>query len=94
MSTTELECTPPVAADGPGILSVSMDNMTWQMGYMEGADIMYISLVSVALGRRPYLGEATGHLLLQLDRSIVGRGLTANANWAIPTGEIRGRGAE
>ena len=48
---------------------------------MEGADIMYISLVSVALGRRPYLGEATGHLLLQLDRSIVGRGLTVNANY-------------
>ena len=81
VSATEIICTPPpVSANGPGILSVSMDNISF-MNYQEGASVMYISLFEVALGRRPYLDESVGALLFQLDSSVQGSQLHISADF-------------
>jgi hypothetical protein len=45
--------------EGPGTIAVSVDGQTWS----NGLPIEYVNLFSVALGRRPYISEPSGHLV-------------------------------
>eukprot|EP01052_Picozoa_sp_SAG31_P023465 SAG31_NODE_1936_length_6871_cov_3.385854_5_plen_460_part_00 len=45
--------------EGPGTIAVSVDGQSWS----NGLPIEYANLFSVALGRRPYIGELSGHLV-------------------------------
>ena len=63
-SATTLSCVAPaVSAPAPGLLKVSLDGGETWVG--AGVEIAYAEQVSVALDRRPYVGEASGHLLVR-----------------------------
>jgi hypothetical protein len=64
---THAACTPPpVLADGPGLLRLSVDNATWRgISGEAGFEIEYFSLVDLAVGKRPYINEDVGHLLVR-----------------------------
>ena len=83
VSNQELHCSAPsVSADGPGILSVSMDNGTTWMDWQIGLRVMYFTQFQVAVGRRPYITESTGHLLVQIDRSLHNKWIEISAVFA------------
>ena len=63
------ESVPAVAAAGPGLLMISMDGKTWSGSGGLGNRITYYNLVDVAIGRRPYVSEAMGELLLRTDHA-------------------------
>ena len=63
LNSTALRCTPaPVHSDGLGTLTVSMDNRTFSPN--ASAPIRFFPLFSIAVGRRPYLSETEGTILL------------------------------
>lgn len=61
------ECTPPpVLANGPGLLRLSVDNATWRgISGEAGFPVEYFSLVDLAVGKRPYVDTDIGHLLVR-----------------------------
>ena len=61
---------PAVLAPGPGLFSVR-NNVGWSAEVM---NVEYAFLFDAALGRRPYVHEAEGSLLLRCNASLVGRG--------------------
>jgi hypothetical protein len=70
ISDTLLKCQPPaVLAPGPGMLDVRNDG-----GWSNGTSVEYVYLIDVALGRRPYISETSGHLLLRCNISLIGKG--------------------
>ena len=79
---------PAVVAEGPGTLVVSLDGgKTWLPG---GADpaatrLTYFSLVEIAVGRRPYVTEAAGSLLLRTDASAMA-GASLSVTAVLPAG--------
>eukprot|EP01052_Picozoa_sp_SAG31_P016330 SAG31_NODE_1077_length_10037_cov_3.515899_2_plen_1115_part_00 len=64
---TYAECTPPpVLANGPGLLRLSVDNATWRgISGEAGFPVEYFSLVDLAVGKRPYVNTDVGHLLMR-----------------------------
>ncbi|KAH8043401.1 hypothetical protein JL722_15233 [Aureococcus anophagefferens] len=62
-SGTTLSCVAPAVSAPPGLLKVSLDGGETWVG--AGVEIAYAEQVSVALDRRPYVGEASGHLLVR-----------------------------
>ena len=63
LNSTALRCTPaPVHSDGLGTLTVSMDNRTFSPN--ASAPIRFFPLFSIAVGRRPYLSETEGTILV------------------------------
>lgn len=83
-NSTLLRCVPPpVVVGGTGLLSVSMDNIS----FSNALPIGYASLLDVAIGRRPYLTEAHGSLLLMPSLRLQGLHLNVVAelpcaNWS------------
>jgi hypothetical protein len=82
VSDTQLRCTPPaVIVNGLGTLEVgigthsSIQPLLWS----GGTPVEYTLLFDVALGRRPYITETSGHLLLQVNNSLVGTVVTVEA---------------
>ena len=66
---------PPVLVEGPGTLSATMDGKNFSAGLR----IDYVNLVSVALGRRPYITESAGQLVFRSDPSLAGVELSVAA---------------
>eukprot|EP01052_Picozoa_sp_SAG31_P010684 SAG31_NODE_592_length_13726_cov_7.188082_4_plen_460_part_00 len=63
LNSTALRCTPaPVHSDGLGTLTVSMDNRTFSQN--ASVPIQFYPLFSVAIGRRPYISETQGTVLI------------------------------
>jgi hypothetical protein len=64
---TYAECIPPpVLANGPGLLRLSVDNATWRgIAGEAGFPVEYFSLVDLAVGKRPYVNTDVGHLLMR-----------------------------
>jgi hypothetical protein len=79
LNATHAVCTPPaspeVLVEGPGTLAVSMDGTT----YSNELRIDYVNLISVAIGRRPYVDEPSGELVFRSDYSLVGQKLLVKA---------------
>ena len=100
VSGTCLTCpgAPAVVAPGPAVLRLSFDaGKTWSSASSVGAEVAYVELVEVAVGRRPYVAEKAGELLLKSHSSLDGVALSVsaslpamNASWqwhAVPGGE-------
>jgi hypothetical protein len=89
LNATHLRCAPPaVVVGGAGALSVSLSNGT-AYTFSAPLPLRYQPLVDVALGRRPYITEARGAVLLALSPRLLGLTLTveaslpcARANWS------------
>jgi hypothetical protein len=85
-NSTHLHCTPPaVVVGGAGLLLVSMDNGST---FSNALPIRYQPLMDVAIGRRPYLSEAQGSLLLMPSPRLYGLHLRIAAalpcaNWSM-----------
>ena len=87
-SNTTMECgpAPQFAADGPGLLTISVDGGKTFVGdptaskpWLARNRVSLFHLVEVALDRRPYITESQGHLLLRSDTSLGGHTLTVAA---------------
>ena len=63
-NATHASCTPPpVLADGPGLLRLSVDNATWRgVSGEAGFEVEYFSLVDLAVSKRPFINTDVGHL--------------------------------
>ena len=72
---------PAVIAPGPGSISVR-NNVGWSDSDANApvAPIEYVFLIDAALGRRPYIGEQQGHLLLRCNASLLGMSVTVSAD--------------
>lgn len=69
VNMTHLRCVPPtVLVGGSGLLSVSMDNFS----FSNTVPVAYATLLDVAIGRRPYLAETTGSLLIMSSPALQG----------------------
>jgi hypothetical protein len=99
ISDTVLHCRAPpgpVLAPGPGQADVcngwSGVDDGCKLGWSNTVAVEYDFLVDVAIGRRPYLTESKGHLLLRSNASLVGRsGVTVVAS--LPAlASVSGRG--
>eukprot|EP01044_Picomonas_judraskeda_P006306 COSAG03_NODE_623_length_6665_cov_3.515230_5_plen_416_part_00 len=83
-NSTLLRCVPPpVVVGGAGLLSATMDNIS----FSNALPIRYANLLDVAIGRRPYLTEAHGSLLLMPSPRLQGLHLNVVAelpcaNWS------------
>ena len=76
ISDTLLYCTPPaVIVNGPGLLAVRNANGKWSTG----VPVEYVQLFDIAIGRRPYITERTGHLLLRCNASLLGASVMVEA---------------
>ena len=76
LNATHLRCAPPaVVVGGAGALSVSLSNGA-PYTFSAPLPLRYEPLVDVALGRRPYLAETQGALLLALSPRLLGLTLT------------------
>ena len=76
LNATHLRCTPPaVVVGGAGALSVSLNNGSIYT-FSKPLHIRYEELVDVAVGRRPYITESEGALLLALSPRLVGSVIT------------------
>ena len=76
---TTVRCSPPaVVVGGPGALSVSVYGGATGT-FSDPLAIVYYQLVNFAVGRRPYLSEATGNLLVTPAAELLGTTLTFTA---------------
>jgi hypothetical protein len=78
INATALTCAgaPSVVAPGPGLLHVSFDGgATW----VGGLQVAYFEQIEVAIGRRPYIKEASGNLLVRSHKSLRGVKLLVKA---------------
>jgi hypothetical protein len=72
VSNTLLRCTPPaVIVNGLGTFEVGIDG-NWSGQWIAGIPIEYTLLFDIALGRRPYVEEKLGHLLVRCNTSLLG----------------------
>ena len=84
-NSTHLFCRPPaVLVGGAGLLLVSMDNGS---SFSNAVPIRYAALMGVVIGRRPYLSEDQGSLLLMPSPRLHGLHLSVTAelpcaNWS------------
>ena len=106
VNDTTLTCiAPSVIAPGPGIISVAVDckavpcalgnwgqHVPWQPGlpWAEPARVSYFSLIDATVGRRPYVNESHGALLIATHKSLWGSALTVTAE--LPTPGARSAG--
>ena len=82
LNATHLRCTPPhVVIGGAGALSVSLDNGSIYT-FSKPLQIRYEELVDVVVGRRPYITEDEGALLLALSPRLLGSVITVRAKCA------------
>ena len=94
VSDTLLHCIPPaVIVNGLGTLEVgvrthsSIQPVLWS----GGTPVEYTLLFDVALGRRPYITEASGHVLMRCNTSLLGSAVTVEATLPdLPTAASRG----
>jgi hypothetical protein len=72
VNATAVRCvTPSVISPGNGVLDVSLDGgATWEGNPLP---VRYFKLVDAAVGRRPYLDETSGEVLLATDVSLRGQ---------------------
>ena len=79
LNSTHLRCSPPpVVVGGAAALSVSLDNgSAWT--FSDPLPIRLEPLVDAAIGRRPYLTEITGTILLALSPRLRGASLAVSA---------------
>ena len=92
INSTHGTCTPPdavstptaVLVEGPGTLAVSMNGKDWSAGLT----INYVNLASIALGRRPYMGEQAGELVFRSDSSLYGEQVKVNASLPCVPGKV------
>ncbi len=72
---------PAVFAPGPGLLSLCLSQGVWLCNSPTNATrVTYHSLVDVVIGRRPYLNEQRGELLVTAHPSLAGRTLRLRAS--------------
>lgn len=85
VNSTHLMCRPPeISAPGPGKLQL------WPQGGSQLWNISYYFLWDVAIGLRPYIGEAEASLLLRVDqRSTLGAGHRLHVTASLPFGDHR-----
>jgi hypothetical protein len=62
---------PEVLSEGPGLLSISTDNKS----FTQAGNITYFPLFDPAVGRRPYITETEGPVLLGTDSALLLPGL-------------------
>ena len=88
ISDTRLLCTTPaVTVNGRGRLNVhgSGNGSNWSTS-ADAIPVEYTQLFDVALGRRPYVSERTGHLLVRCNTSLIGMRVTVEATFPdLPT---------
>ena len=82
LNDTHATCVAPaVFAPGPGLLSLCIDEGVWLCNApSNGMKISYFTLVDAVLGRRPYLNESQGELLVTAHSSLAGRALQLEAS--------------
>jgi hypothetical protein len=87
-SIVTCENAPRVAAEGPGVVVVSLDGgTTWLKAADPDSDksapsdaITYYRRFDAALDRRPYVAEEVGHLLVMSEPSLAGQNLSVTAS--------------
>jgi hypothetical protein len=82
LNDTHATCVAPiVAAPGPGLLSICLSRGVWLCnGAPAAMRVSYFALVEAVLGRRPYLDEARGELLVTAHPSLAGQPLQIEAS--------------
>jgi hypothetical protein len=70
---------PEVLSEGPGILSISVDNKS----FIPAGNITYFPLFDPAVGRRPYITESEGSVLVATDSSLLLPGLELSVSAAL-----------
>ena len=76
LATLRCDEPPAVIVPGPGLLSVQ-NNVGWSTNPVP---VKYSFLLDVAVGRRPYIAEARGHLLVRCNASLLGAVVTVTAD--------------
>ena len=78
ITLTELTCdgAPAVVAPGPGVLQVSFDGGTTWLGRLQ---VAYFEQIEIAIGKRPYISERSGDLLVRSHESLRGTMLFVKA---------------
>ena len=91
INDSAVRCTgvPPVLVPGPALLTLSTadddTNFKVEPSFLDSNRVSYFATIDVAVGRRPYIHENSGSLLLALDPSVVdGRPLHVRAE--LPAG--------
>lgn len=75
INDTTAQCTvPAVVVGGPVVLSLSVNGAAWAAPFwwVNALELTYFELIDVAVGRRPYIAEHNGSLLVYTDQTLAG----------------------